>query len=503
MQPYLTYTPFNKVESIFEFFYEKRFTYGPFRTRKKVDSYEYSELKSTKYYLGNYEKKISGSNTKEIHYIGGVDGLAAVYIIDNGIGTLYYVCTDHLGSITALVDESGTIVEEHSYDAWGRRRNPATWTSPSSWTYPVDNMLEPGLLTRGFTGHEHIDEFGLINMNGRIYDPILGTFLSPDNYVQFPDYSQSLNRYSYALNNPLAYVDPEGELAWFVPVIIGAVVGAYTGASIQSGTAAFWEWEQDAWQGAIVGGIIGATVGLGVSAGLAAGGANITGISTVATGTASFTGPTAATTTAWNITSNALITGTVNITSSYAQGRGLEGAYKSGLIGLGAGAIGGTVASVMEMAKYQPMMSSTIKVQNYVTAGLSGAGDRLLLGYEQGKSDWELVQYGLLGAGEGLLTANLGNKILNVGGLGTTNRVAGRYLSSFLTQSVTSVPGAGLTAYSYYIAGFAGVGGYSQHGIITGTIGGFGFLIATSAIYKTIVPEDYPASPYLQPYGPF
>ena len=68
-------------------------------------------------------------------------------------------------------------------------------------------------------------EFGLVNMNGRLYDPALGRFLSPDNYVQLPDFSQSFNRYSYCLNNPLKYTDPSGELAWFIPVaVVGGIV---------------------------------------------------------------------------------------------------------------------------------------------------------------------------------------------------------------------------------------------------------------------------------------
>ena len=87
-------------------------------------------------------------------------------------------------------------------------------------------------LHRGYTEHEMLNEFDIINMNGRLYDPVLGRFFSPDN-------SQSFNRYSYCLNNPLKYTDPSGELAWFVPVIAGAIIGAYAGASIQSGTAAF------------------------------------------------------------------------------------------------------------------------------------------------------------------------------------------------------------------------------------------------------------------------
>ena len=81
-------------------------------------------------------------------------------------------------------------------------------------------------------------------MNARLYDPAIGRFLSPDPYVQMPDFTQNFNRYAYAFNNPMKFVDPDGEIAWFIPVIIGAVVGAYTGASIQSGTAAFETFEK-------------------------------------------------------------------------------------------------------------------------------------------------------------------------------------------------------------------------------------------------------------------
>ncbi len=77
---------------------------------------------------------------------------------------------------------------------------------------------------RGFTGHEHIDLFDLVNMDGRVYDPRLGRFLSPDPYVQDPTYSQSLNRYTYCINNPLKYTDPTGEYA-IVDDIIAAAIG--------------------------------------------------------------------------------------------------------------------------------------------------------------------------------------------------------------------------------------------------------------------------------------
>ena len=72
---------------------------------------------------------------------------------------------------------------------------------------------EPALFAdRGFTGHEFLADFNLYNMNGRLYDPVVGRFLSPDPYISDPSYSQSYNRYSYVLNNPLKYNDPTGEL---------------------------------------------------------------------------------------------------------------------------------------------------------------------------------------------------------------------------------------------------------------------------------------------------
>jgi RHS repeat-associated protein len=62
----------------------------------------------------------------------------------------------------------------------------------------------------GFTGHEHLDNVGLVHMNGRVYDPAIARFLSPDPVVTSPFNRQDLNRYSYAWNSPLSIVDPTG-----------------------------------------------------------------------------------------------------------------------------------------------------------------------------------------------------------------------------------------------------------------------------------------------------
>ncbi len=136
----------------------------------------------------------------------GGTGLVAVYIKwSTGQDSMFYVCKDRQGSIVALIKQNGTVSERFSYDAWGRRRNPANWADY--------NVPAPRLINRGYTGHEHLDGFGLINMNGRMYDPVIGRVLSPDNYVQDPTNTQCYNRYSYCLNNPLRYTDPSGWLS--------------------------------------------------------------------------------------------------------------------------------------------------------------------------------------------------------------------------------------------------------------------------------------------------
>jgi RHS repeat-associated protein len=101
--------------------------------------------------------------------------------------------------VDAISDEAGTITARLSYDAWGKRRNP-----------DGTDTATPTTSTRGFTRHEHDDEVGLINMNAREYDPVIGRFVSADPVLDSGVPSQALNRYTYAGNNPLSVVDPTG-----------------------------------------------------------------------------------------------------------------------------------------------------------------------------------------------------------------------------------------------------------------------------------------------------
>ncbi|MEL6276598.1 MAG: RHS repeat-associated core domain-containing protein, partial [Bacteroidota bacterium] len=109
-----------------------------------------------------------------------------------------------MGSILAITDADGDVIEERQFGAWGI----VDQFSGAGGSTTFDHT---SLLGRGYTGHEHFFEVGLIHMNGRMYDAKLGRFLSPDNYVQEPFNTQSYNRYGYVLNNPLMYTDPSGE----------------------------------------------------------------------------------------------------------------------------------------------------------------------------------------------------------------------------------------------------------------------------------------------------
>ncbi len=192
---------------------------------------------------------------------------------------MYYLYKDYLGSITAITNQSGTVVERRSFDAWGRPRNPQNWT--------FNNIPAMALLDRGYTGHEHLADYGLINMNGRMYDPILGQMLSPDPYIQGVGGTQGFNRYSYCMNNPLSYIDPSGEIVWFVPVIIGAVIGTYMGGTIANNNynPATWDWSSGKTWGYMAGGAI--VGGLAGWAGGAIAGSGIPMANTVAIGASS------------------------------------------------------------------------------------------------------------------------------------------------------------------------------------------------------------------------
>ena len=144
---------------------------------------------------------------------GNVTSAALMRLSDGPTATgddwrLYYVVRDNQGSIVAVTDSTGHTLQNVSYDPWGNIVD-----DESGRLLSRDEQPEL-LLERGFTGHEHLPRFGLINMNARLYEPLTARFLSPDPEVQAPDFTQNLNRYSYCLNNPLRYTDPSGMIVY-------------------------------------------------------------------------------------------------------------------------------------------------------------------------------------------------------------------------------------------------------------------------------------------------
>jgi RHS repeat-associated protein len=200
---------------------------------------------------------VKAVGSKEKLYLGGDCYTAPAVAIkqNNGSWAVHYIIRDYLGSIVNITNSSATSVQELSYDAWGRLRNPVNHTAYAPGTEPEL------LLGRGYTGHEHLTQFGLINMNARLYDPAIGRFLSPDPYVQNPFDGQSYNRYSYCLNNPLSYIDPSGEIAWFIPIIIGAAIfgtGNLVAHAVKGDVNSFGDGLKYFGQGALVGAALGA-----------------------------------------------------------------------------------------------------------------------------------------------------------------------------------------------------------------------------------------------------
>lgn len=199
-----------------------QFWYAPDRSRFKQTSNRAGAAQTTLYVGGAFEKTTGPSGTQFVHYIlAGGHAVALVKRTAVGIEQLNFLLRDHQGNVTAVATGNGALLETLSYDGWGKRRNPSTWQSAATGSF-----LTAGATPRGYTSHEHLDHVGLIHMNGRVYDPEIGRFISADPFVQFPDSTQGLNRYSYVLNNPASYVDPSGHSLLVVWKILAAAIGS-------------------------------------------------------------------------------------------------------------------------------------------------------------------------------------------------------------------------------------------------------------------------------------
>ena len=212
--------------------YDTQFFYGPHLGRyRRLDSNNGSPIKTTRY-IGNVEVIITnnGATTETKRYLAG--GTIVTTSNQNSTVVDRYTLPDHLGSPDVVVADNGTIVESTSFDAWGLRRGASNWQGSGTAL---------ATSTRGFTGHEHAESIGLIHMNGRIYDPVIGRFVQADPLNDSG--TQGLNRYSYVLNNPLSSTDPSGCLTthqWgqiFMAVVLAAGTGGVGTQAMSAGEA--------------------------------------------------------------------------------------------------------------------------------------------------------------------------------------------------------------------------------------------------------------------------
>jgi RHS repeat-associated protein len=179
------------------------FLYDAFggRARKRK-----SDTNLTVYVAGLYEKRINGSSTDHVMYVTARGRtVAQVMRRQGGSESVQYLHADRLGSVDTVTDSSGVAIEQTKRDPFGNKV-----TNFNQPTLPTSITGNSNKVRLGFTGHEQDDELGLVNMRGRMFDPRLGRFISPDPHVTFPLLGQSYNRFAYVVNNPLRFTDPTG-----------------------------------------------------------------------------------------------------------------------------------------------------------------------------------------------------------------------------------------------------------------------------------------------------
>ena len=196
---------------------------------------------TTKYYSSDYSVEIiknSTTNTAQlITYITGSPYSANYIKVESfgGIATAknYYLHRDQIGSIVGITDATtGTMVEERFFDAWGNMKVFVNASGTVTTDAGVNNNWASTnlLIDRGYTGHEHLWQAGLINMNARMYDPVLRRFSSADDVLPDLFNTQDHNRFGYGRNNPLLYIDPDGHNPILIAIAIAIVANGINNA---------------------------------------------------------------------------------------------------------------------------------------------------------------------------------------------------------------------------------------------------------------------------------
>ncbi|HET9644567.1 MAG TPA: RHS repeat-associated core domain-containing protein, partial [Burkholderiaceae bacterium] len=235
----VSWTSFDKAQSIAKGSAKLDYLYDADHERAKESYYLNGALQRSTVYLNPgagaglyYEEERGVAGLKQKHYITAGNLPLGMIVYNGSSWSTQYWHRDHLGSISVVTNESGAVVERMAYEPFGKRRSANGVTDPNG-TFTAAST------DRGYTGHEHLDEVGLINMNGRVYDPGLARFMSADPYVQSPNVLQSYNRYAYLWNSPLSGTDPSGYKSKWLRPVVAIAVAAVIGVCWDPGTALF------------------------------------------------------------------------------------------------------------------------------------------------------------------------------------------------------------------------------------------------------------------------
>ncbi|MBM7335095.1 MAG: RHS repeat-associated core domain-containing protein [Alcanivorax sp.] len=207
----ISYTAFNKPISITSDDAEIAFVYGPDQNMIKRTTDTNSGI-VTKWMFADYERvESTASGAPSLRERWTLPGGVVVSVEDDDLESKKeeYLFSDTLGSVAAVTNGMGAVSERYRYDPWGRPRETLDWSAISDVAW-FDMERDQGATGKGFTGHEMLDQVGIVHMGGRIYDPTIGRFLSADPVVKGLDNAESYNRYSYVLNSPMSYTDPSG-----------------------------------------------------------------------------------------------------------------------------------------------------------------------------------------------------------------------------------------------------------------------------------------------------
>ncbi|WP_445765912.1 toxin TcdB middle/N-terminal domain-containing protein [Rheinheimera sp.] len=195
-----TYTAFEKPSRIKQGNNYTDFGYGPDRQLYRRTDLRDGKTTDTLYIDGLYERMTKSTGESEHKFYVG--NAVITKRSNSDVNDILYLHKDNQGSTISITDKAGKVVQQFIYDPWGKQYSVSSNSLFSTYSNPGDS--------KGYTGHKMINDFDVIHMGGRTYNPILGRFMQADPFIQAPSNLQNYNRYSYVLNNPMSYSDPSG-----------------------------------------------------------------------------------------------------------------------------------------------------------------------------------------------------------------------------------------------------------------------------------------------------